>query len=86
MHRQELFFCDEPRIGRAQLLDDKALNAAIEANNKQNSGELAERFQVSNETVRYHLHRIAKAYELSKWVPHTLWGTHLLNLYPQANK
>ena len=68
----DLSLCDEARSGCPQALDNKALKAAIEQESSQTCGELAERFQVSDETVRLHLQRIGKAYKLSKWVPHTL--------------
>ncbi|KAF2344325.1 Transposase type 1 [Trinorchestia longiramus] len=39
-------------------------------------GELARRFDVSDETVRLHLHRLGKTRKLSKWVPHTLFEVY----------
>lgn len=54
------------------MLDDEVLKAAIEENSSQTCGEIVEGFQVSEETVRLHLHRIGEAYKFSKWVPYTL--------------
>ena len=39
-------------------------------------GKLARQFNISDETVRLHLHRLGKAYKLSKWVPHMLSEVH----------
>lgn len=58
--------CDEPRSGRQLFLDYEALKTDVEEGNSQICGELAERFLVSDETVRLQLHRTGKAYKLSK--------------------
>lgn len=58
-----LSFCHEPRSDWPQVYDDKVLKAAIEENNRQTCGELAERFHVSDETVRHHLHREGVEFE-----------------------
>ena len=71
-----LSLCDEARCGRPQALDNEALQAAIEEDSSLTCGELARQFNVSDETVRLHLHRLGKAYKLSKWVPHTLLDVH----------
>lgn len=63
---------DAPRSGRPQALDDETLRAAIESDSSQTCSELASHFQVTDETIRLHLHRIGKVYKLSKWVPHSL--------------
>ncbi|GFT33764.1 hypothetical protein NPIL_208751, partial [Nephila pilipes] len=47
---------DEPRNGRPHALDDEALQAAIEEDNSLTSSELAKQLEVSDETVRLHLH------------------------------
>ncbi|XP_035218054.1 histone-lysine N-methyltransferase SETMAR-like [Stegodyphus dumicola] len=57
-----------PRSCRPQALDDEAVRAAVQNDSSQTFGELAAHFQVSDETIRLHLHRIAKAYKPSKWV------------------
>ena len=62
----------EPCSGLPQVLNDRALKATIEEDSRLTCGELARQFNVSDETVRLHLHRLVKAYKLSKWVPHTL--------------
>ena len=67
---------DEPRSGRPLILNDGVLNAAIEQNSSLTCGELARQFNVSDETVRLHLHRLGKAHKLSKWVPRTLLEVH----------
>lgn len=72
----DLSLCDEPRSGRPQALDNEALQAAIEEDSSLTCGELARQFNVSDETVRLHLHRLGKTYRLSKWVPHTLLEVH----------
>ena len=71
-----LSLCDEARCGRPQALDNEALQAAIEEDSSLTCGELARHFNLSDETVRLHLHRLGKAYKLSKWVPHTLLDVH----------
>ena len=68
----DLSLRDEPSSGRPQVLNDRGLKAAIEEGSSLTCGELARQFNVSDETVRLHLHRLDKAYKLSKWVPHTL--------------
>ena len=52
----------EPRSGRPQILNDRALKGAIEEGSSLTCGELARQFNVSDETVRLHLHRLGKAY------------------------
>ena len=68
--------CDEARCGRSQALDNDALQAAIEDDSSQTCAELARQFNVSAEAVKLQLHRLGKAYKLSKWVPHTLLDVH----------
>ena len=72
----DLSLRDEPRSGRPQVLNDEVLKVAIEQDSSLTCGELARQFNVSDETVRLHLHRLGKAYKLSKWVPHTLSEVH----------
>ena len=72
----DLSLHDEPRSGQPQVLNDKVLKAAIERDSSLTCGELARQFNVSDETVRLHLHRLGKAYKLRKWVPHTLSEVH----------
>ncbi|XP_076052678.1 histone-lysine N-methyltransferase SETMAR-like [Oratosquilla oratoria] len=72
----DLSLRDEPRSGRPQVLNDGVLKAAIEEDSSLTCGELARRFNVSDETVRLHLHRLGKTFKLSKWVPHTLLEVH----------
>lgn len=72
----DLFLCDESCSSQSQVLDDEALKAAMQEDNSQTCGELTKYFQVSDETVRLHLHCIGKTYKLSKWVPHILLGAN----------
>ncbi|GFW98501.1 histone-lysine N-methyltransferase SETMAR [Trichonephila clavipes] len=62
----DLSLCDKARTGRPQVLDDEALQVAIEEVSSQTCGELARQFNTSSETVRFHLHRLGKTYRLSK--------------------
>lgn len=64
--------CDEPCNGWPQILYDKALKTAIEEGNSQLCGELVERFQVSDKTVRLQVRHIRKTYKLIKCVPHAV--------------
>ena len=68
----DLSLRDESRSGRPQVLNGRALKAAIAEDSSLTCGELARQFNVLDETVRLHLHCLGKAYKLSKWVPHTL--------------
>lgn len=63
---------DEPRTGRPLSLDIEALPTAIEDNSSLTCQELSLIFNVSDETIRQHLHKIGKTYKLSKWIPHEL--------------
>lgn len=58
----------EPHSGWSQVLDDKDLKAAIEEDNIQTYGELAERFKIFEEMIRFQLHRMSGASEY----PHTI--------------
>lgn len=55
-----------------KILDDEALKAAIEEDSSLACDQLTERFQVSDETIKLHMHNIVKTFKLIKWVPHTL--------------
>lgn len=68
--REVCSFVMSPRSGRQQVLDDEALNAAVEEDYSQICGEVAERFEVSDETVRLPLHIVGKAY--LSGAPHAL--------------
>ena len=72
----DLSLRDEPRNGRPQVLNDEVLKVAIEQDSSLTCGELARQFNISDETVRLHLHCLGKAYKLSKWVLHTLLEVH----------
>ena len=52
---------DAPRQGRPTIVDDDELMAAIESDSSQTCQQLAERFNVRDETIRLHLHRMGKA-------------------------
>jgi len=72
----DVSLADEPRSGRPHVFDDEDLKAAIEEDSALTYDELGERFHVSVETARLHLHGIGKLYKLNKWVPHTLSATN----------
>ncbi|GFU22261.1 histone-lysine N-methyltransferase SETMAR [Trichonephila clavipes] len=55
----DLSLCDRAQTGQPQVLDDEALQAAIEEDSSQTCGELARKFNTSSETVRLHLHHLA---------------------------
>ena len=61
----DLSLHDEPRSGRPQVLNGRALKATIEEDINLMRGELARQFNVSDETVRLYLHCPGKAYKLS---------------------
>ena len=67
---------DETRAGRPLTLDIEELRTMIETNSQLTCQMLAERFQVSDETIRLHLHKLGKTWKLSKWVPHPLSTTN----------
>lgn len=69
---------DKPRSGRPKSLDLDQLKAAIEEDSSQTCQELAQRFGVSDETIRVHLHELGKSWKLSKWVPHELTAANRL--------
>ena len=62
----DLSLRDESRSGRPQVLNDRALKAAIEEDSSLTCGELARQFNVSDKTVRLYLHRLGKAYTIGK--------------------
>ena len=51
---------DQPRSGRPSSLDEEQLKQAIEEDSSLTCQELAERFNVSDETIRRHLHQLGK--------------------------
>jgi [histone H3]-lysine36 N-dimethyltransferase SETMAR len=63
---------DNARSGRPSSLDIDELRTVIETNSNLTCQMLAEEFQVSDETIRIHLHKIGKKWKLSTWVPHAL--------------
>ncbi|CAK9804076.1 Histone-lysine N-methyltransferase SETMAR [Anthophora quadrimaculata] len=63
---------DEVRSGRPSSLNTDELRIMIETNPNLTCQVLAQRFQVSDETIRLHLHKMGKKWKLSKWVPHDL--------------
>ena len=54
------FVISEPRSGRPQVLNDRALKAAIEEDSSLMWVEPARQFKVSDEIVRLHLHRLIR--------------------------
>lgn len=63
---------DKPRSGRPSTINDDDIKLAIEQDSSQTCQALALRFNVSDETVRMHLHHLGKRWKLSKWVPYEL--------------
>lgn len=63
---------DAPRSGRPSDINDKDLQEVIEKNSNLSCQDLAQIFNVSDETCRSHLHGLGKSWKLSKWVPHSL--------------
>jgi [histone H3]-lysine36 N-dimethyltransferase SETMAR len=63
---------DEARSGRPKIINNEDIKEVVEANSSTTCLELAERFNVSDETIRLHLHQLGKKWKLSKWVPHEL--------------
>lgn len=55
-------------VSEVQGLDDEARMVVIEEVNSKISGQLAEHFQNTNETVRLQLQRRRKTYKLSKFM------------------
>ncbi|GFV30319.1 histone-lysine N-methyltransferase SETMAR [Trichonephila clavipes] len=72
----DLSLCAKARTVRPQVLDNEALQVAIEEDSSQACGELARKFNTSSEMVRLHQYRLGKTCRLSKWVPHTLLEVH----------
>ncbi|XP_076066931.1 histone-lysine N-methyltransferase SETMAR-like [Oratosquilla oratoria] len=58
----DLSLRDEPRSGRPQVLNDGVLKAAIEEDSSLTCGEVARQFNVSDETVSLHLHRLDRLF------------------------
>lgn len=56
--------------------DEKLQKEKIEADSKLTCQILAEKFNVSFETVRLHLQKLGKSYRLGCWVPHELSYFH----------
>lgn len=58
----DLCVCDKTRSAQPQILDYEAPKVTIKKDNNQTYGEFAQRFQVSDETVKLHLNCIGKMY------------------------
>lgn len=63
---------DSPRSGRPKSIDKEALQAAVEANPKSTSRELAQQFNTTHTTIISCLHELGKISKLGSWVPHDL--------------
>ena len=55
---------DEPRAGRPISLNNGDLKAAIESDSCLTCHELASRFNVSDETIKFHLHQLRKRWKI----------------------
>ncbi|GFV23932.1 transposable element Tcb1 transposase [Trichonephila clavipes] len=73
----DLSLCGKAQTGRPRVLDDEALQAAIEEDSSQTCGELGRQFNTSSETVRLHLHRLD--YHLFHSVDNHLRGKSFTN-------
>ncbi|XP_065664780.1 histone-lysine N-methyltransferase SETMAR-like [Hydra vulgaris] len=71
-------FEDGPRSGRPSIVNNEDIKLAIEQDSSQTCQDLALRFNVSDETIRLHLHQLGKRWKLSKWVPYGLSKTNKL--------
>ena len=69
---------DEPRSRRPSVVNNEDIKLAIEQDSSQTCQDLALRFNVSDETIRLHLHQLGKRWKLSKWVPYELSETNKL--------
>lgn len=63
---------DEKHGSRPIVLDNEQLQAAIEADPRKTTRELAEELHVEHTTVVRHLKEIGKVKKLDSWVPHEL--------------
>lgn len=57
---------DEPWAGQPISLNNEDLKAAIKSDSGLTCHELASRFNVSDETIRLHLHQLGEKWKLSK--------------------
>ncbi|XP_004208805.2 histone-lysine N-methyltransferase SETMAR-like [Hydra vulgaris] len=73
---------DEPRSERPSTINNEDIKLAIEQKSSQTCQDLALRFNVSDETIRSHLHQLGKRLNLSKWVPYELSETNKLQRLP----
>jgi histone-lysine N-methyltransferase SETMAR len=69
---------DAPHEGWLNIIDDNELKATNQTDSCKTRQELAERFNVSSETICLHLHCIGKVYKLNKWIPHKLTADNKL--------
>ncbi|GJQ75677.1 hypothetical protein Trydic_g17751 [Trypoxylus dichotomus] len=60
----DLRLTDEAHSGRPKINED--LKQVVEENSSSTCLELAERLNVSDETIRLHLHQLGKTWKLSK--------------------
>lgn len=70
--RGDFILIDKARSGRPKIINNQNLKVAVERNSSTTCLELAETFNVNDETIRLHLHQLGKKWKLSKWVPHNL--------------
>lgn len=70
---------NKPRSGRPVTIDNDVLRRKIDENPSLTCEKLAEDLNVSDETIRRHLHNIGKVRKLNKWVPYELSMANKLN-------
>lgn len=69
-----------------KILVDETLKAAIEEDSSLACDQLAERFQVSDETIKLHMHSIVKTFKLSKWYLTHFWTSKSNNEYQPVSR
>ena len=63
---------DVPRPGRTSDFNAEALKSLVECNACQSTQELADKLNMSQPTICYHLEKMGKVSKLGVWVPHAL--------------
>ncbi|GJQ76476.1 hypothetical protein Trydic_g2188 [Trypoxylus dichotomus] len=69
---EDLSLTGEAESRRSKIINKENLKQAVETNSSATCLELAERFNVSDETIHLRLHQLGKTWKLSKWVPREL--------------
>lgn len=69
---------DKPRVGRPSILDKAQLEEEIKQNPNKTCQKLAQRFEVSDETIHSHLHNLGMTWKFIKCLPHVLSKENML--------